>query len=185
MSTPVTEVDFWGIRGTVIHGHGRGGTMLGFPTANIELDAATIDRLVAINNDVCYGWAMVEDSEVPGASKAAAYGILPMVMSVGHNPHFKDRALSVEAHFIHKFDADFYGATIRVVSCGIVRKMGSFTTLDALIQEINQDCAIAIEKLTTVMAPWKECTFLTGPPAVATVPFLKVPLASPTPSSTI
>ena len=183
MSTPVTEVDFWGIRGTVIHGHGRGGSMLGFPTANVELDAATTKRLVGITNAVVYGWAVVEDGEVPGASKAAAHGVLPMVMSVGHNPHFKDRALTVEAHFIHKFDADFYGATIRVVSCGILRQMGAFTTLDALIQEINQDCTIATEKLNTVMAPWKQSTFLTGPPEVTTVPFLKVPLTSP--SSTI
>ena len=183
MAAPVSETDFWGIRGVVVHGHGRGGSMLGFPTANIELNEDTTNRLAAISNAVCFGWAVVEDGEVAGASKAAAEGILPMVMSVGHNPHFKDKALTVEAHFIHKFSGDFYGATIRVVSCEILRQMGAFTTLEALIKEIQQDCDRATEKLNTTMAPWKHSTFLTAAPEGDKTPLLVTPLPAPTASS--
>eukprot|EP00758_Cryptobia_borreli_P007447 Tbor_TRINITY_DN5301_c0_g4::TRINITY_DN5301_c0_g4_i1::g.4798::m.4798/K00861/RFK, FMN1; riboflavin kinase len=127
----------WGMRGKVIHGHGRGGTMLGFPTANVELNNTTIQSLKFATDSVFYGFGLVEDSE---HSNGVTHEVLPLVLSVGFNPHFKDKDLSVEVHFLHSFKGDFYGATIRFVTLGIIRKMEAYTTLEALIEQIQSDC---------------------------------------------
>nr|AGU68216.1 riboflavin kinase [Strigomonas galati] len=123
----------WHLRGKVVHGHGRGGTQLGFPTANLELDAATIQSLKKYSNLVIVGWGCVEGlPEHKG-------GPFPFAMSVGKNPHFKDVELTAEVYFIHKFESDFYGAQVRVLCLGATREQAAFTTLEDLIKTIEGD----------------------------------------------
>lgn len=140
----------WAIRGTVVHGHGRGGTQLGFPTANVGLDLATTEMLLPLQNWVYFGWGCVEAAATAASANPVgveAGQVFPLVMSVGFNPHFKDKALTVEAYFMHKFAADFYGETVRIISCGPVREQAAFTTLEALIEIIRGDCAYAQDRL--------------------------------------
>lgn len=148
----------WAIRGEVVHGHGRGGTQLGFPTANIGLNDAVTTALLPLQNWVYYGWGCVE-----GLVEDQASVVYPLVMSVGFNPHFKDKALTVEAYFLHKFPSDFYGRVARIVSCGPIREQGAFTTIDALIETISNDCVLAQERLRADDAlQWKQHWFLAG-----------------------
>lgn len=156
--------DTWGIRGRIIHGHGRGGTMLGFPTANIEVSAplavATEARLKEGINHVFFGWGVVEHSAEK--TPCGEGNVFPMVMSVGYNPHFKDvHTLAIEAHYLHKFGADFYGSFVRIAVLGELRAMSAFTTLEALIETIKGDCREATERLAA-LGEWKKCAFLAG-----------------------
>ncbi|EPY28894.1 riboflavin kinase [Strigomonas culicis] len=123
----------WYLRGKVVHGHGRGGTQLGFPTANLELDAATIQSLKKYSNLVLVGWGCVEG--LPDRKG----GPFPFAMSVGKNPHFKDVELTAEVYFIHKFESDFYGAQVRILCLGATREQAAFTTLEDLIKTIEGD----------------------------------------------
>ncbi len=141
----------WLLRGSIVKGHQRGGSMLGFPTANVKLDAETMRTLDAFRNTVWAGWAVIEQPpagltgvNIDGmaASWNAPSGtvVYPTVLSVGTNPHFKDVTLTVEPYLLQKFNADFYGCTLRVVACACYRVMGAYTTVEALIAQIRADC---------------------------------------------
>ena len=159
------------IRSRVASGHRRGGTQLGFPTANVELDASTISLLAPYENDVFAGWGVVEwIVEMPtatavsgeaaaatpppligtmSASPAGLSSVYPVVFSVGKNPHFKDVALTMEVHFVTSrggpvFQRDFYGQIVRIVCVARLRGQLSFTSLDALIVAIKRDVELAV-----------------------------------------
>jgi riboflavin kinase len=161
MTSPqLTKECTWAIRGVVVHGHGRGGTQLGFPTANVGLDDETTNALLPLQNWVYFGFGTVEGAVPPA--------VLPLVMSVGFNPHFQDKRLTVEAYFLHKFPQDFYGATVRIISCGAIREQGAFTTLDDLIKTIRHDCDVATAKLLEPSFQfWAGHAFLSADAAVS------------------
>lgn len=59
------------------------------------------------------------------------------------NPYFKGEKKTVEPWLLHQFDADFYGAELRLVLCGYIRPEADFTTLEALIAQIHGDADVA------------------------------------------
>nr|AGU68098.1 riboflavin kinase [Angomonas desouzai] len=124
----------WCLRGKVIHGFGRGGSLLGFPTANIELDESTTKSLTQYKNQVIFGWGCVEQN----ASEDA--GPFPFAMSVGHNPQFANKELTAEVYFLHKFHSDFYDSYVRILCLGVLREQSAFTTIEELIKMIQGDC---------------------------------------------
>ena len=63
------------------------------------------------------------------------------------NPYYKNERKTAEAHLLHAFDADFYGAALRLVVTGFLRDEASFASLDALIAAIHKDMALARESL--------------------------------------
>ncbi|ORC92148.1 riboflavin kinase [Trypanosoma theileri] len=125
------------LRGEVVHGKGRGGSQLGFPTANIGLNTHVMEELLPYKDLVLYGWGSV----VPLAGKSAADGMgpYPVAMSIGYNPHFHEKALTAEVHFLHKFNDDFYGAVVKVAVLGVIRGMQAYKSLEALVEAINED----------------------------------------------
>ncbi|AIO01927.1 riboflavin kinase/fmn adenylyltransferase-like protein [Leishmania panamensis] len=143
----------WFLRGKVIHGFGRGGTQLGYPTANLELSEPAIDFLKPYDNFVFWGWGCVEaavpSTEEPrnGDLSLAPLGPFPFVMSVGNNPQFKNVDVSAEVHFLHKFDGDFYGRVVRILTLEAIRSQSAFTTLEELIKSIDDDVMFAGEHL--------------------------------------
>lgn len=158
----LTKECVWGIRGVVVHGHGRGGTQLGFPTANVGLDNDTTQLLLPLQNWVYFGFGIVEGVNEGDGNP------LPMVMSVGFNPHFHDKRLTVEAYFLHKFPQDFYGSMVRIIACGAIREQGAFTTLEDLIKTIRRDCDVALEKLREPgFQFWANHAFLSKSPAIS------------------
>lgn len=151
------------LRGKVIHGFGRGGTQLGYPTANIELDAAAIKFLRPFTNQVLWGWGCVEAAAEASAAQQngdqqmkdalpGPLGPYPFVMSIGNNPQFKNVEISAEVYFLHKFDGDFYGRVVRIIILESIRLQSAFTTLEELIKTIDSDVVFAKEHLT--MPEW-------------------------------
>jgi riboflavin kinase/FMN adenylyltransferase len=118
---------FYQVKGTVIHGHNRGGRLLGFPTANLEL----VDELFP-KPGVYAVWA-----EVLGLSA----GPMPAVANIGYNPTFGDDRLSVEV-FILDFDGDLYGRQLRVHFVQRIRSEQKFSGVAELVARIGEDVGI-------------------------------------------
>lgn len=125
------------LRGTVVKGYGRGSKQLGIPTANFSDDM--VSKIPGeMECGVYYGWASVNDGPV---SK--------MVMSVGWNPYYKNEKKSMEAHIMHKFDQDFYGAMLKVVVLGYLRPEKNFNSLEELVTAIQADIRNADDSLNS------------------------------------
>eukprot|EP00796_Vickermania_ingenoplastis_P005336 gene5336-3835_t len=155
MSTPLS-ITPWLLRGTVIHGFGRGGSQLGFPTANVELSDDIVEKLLPFKETVLFGWGCVEAAHEQKGSEAHL-GPYPFAMSVGTNPHFKNSKISVEPYFIHKFPDDFYGRVVRILAIGKIRDSIAFTTLEKLIETIKNDVTVAKQSLEHPQAlEWKK-----------------------------
>lgn len=109
------------ISGTVIKGKDRGGKLLGFPTANLELLGELIPKVgiyaVTVNID-----------------DRTFYG----VTNIGYNPTFEDNTLSVETH-IFKFSGDLVGKTIKVNFFRRLRDEKPFPGIKELADQIARD----------------------------------------------
>ena len=110
------------IRGTVIHGAGRGRT-LGFPTANLGQP----------------------DTLLPGdgiyAGRAAADGaVWPAAISVGPNPTFGEGARKVEV-FLVDYSGNLYDRELEVDFLTRLRDTKKFTSVEQLIAQMNADVA--------------------------------------------
>ncbi|XP_034190175.1 riboflavin kinase [Osmia lignaria lignaria] len=122
------------LSGLVVKGFGRGSKSLGIPTANIE------DKVVEalpddFNTGVYYGWASIDGN------------VYKMVASIGWNPFYKNEKKTVEVHFLHKFENDFYGKLIKVTFLGYIRPQQDYTSVGELIKAIENDITIAEQQL--------------------------------------
>ncbi|WP_028587488.1 bifunctional riboflavin kinase/FAD synthetase [Desulfocurvus vexinensis] len=116
---------FYTVRGTVEHGQGRGGRLLGFPTANLRL----VDELYPAGG-VYACWA---------THKLVTR---PAVVNIGTNPTFGEHALSVEVHILD-FDRDIYGDDLRVQFVQRLRSERKFNGPQELVTQITRDCELA------------------------------------------
>ncbi|WFD31921.1 riboflavin kinase [Malassezia sp. CBS 17886] len=123
--------------GIVGRGFGRGGKQLNCPTANLPAALLDADAAGAALREtgVYFGFAQV----LAFAGASVDRGVYPMVMSVGWNPTFMNKEKSIEVHVMHAYDEDFYGDEMRVIVLGYMRPEFAFTTLDALVSEIETD----------------------------------------------
>ncbi|QNH96145.1 bifunctional riboflavin kinase/FAD synthetase [Corynebacterium anserum] len=132
------------VRGEVTHGAGRGGRALGFPTANLYFQ----DKF-ALPSDGVYAGYLTVDSEsqgnptLDGAQTVGTMPVgcaLPAAISVGTNPTFGHEPRSVES-FVLDHDADLYGLNVTVQFLHRLRGMETYTSLEELIDAINEDVA--------------------------------------------
>ncbi|KAL2916349.1 riboflavin kinase [Polyrhizophydium stewartii] len=145
------------LRGVVSKGFGRGSKELGIPTANLP-DEVAEHAGKTLETGIYFGWAGV------GRDQA----VYPMVMSFGWNPFYKNEKRSAEVHIIHTFPADFYGEELRVTVLGYIRPELNYTTLEALIEDINTDIRVAIKSLERpAYAAYKTHAFITSTPATS------------------
>lgn len=168
--TPSKPYPLFSPKTTVIAGFGRGSADLGIPTANIASESYK-DILNAIASEcgydtgIYYGYTQVTPTQ--GEPKTEMVGtrkveynfgsklrkgidtdlVLPMVMSVGMNPFFKNKELSAEIHILHNFEEDFYGAEIQFVILGYIRPELDYVSKEALIEDINTDIKVALKSL--------------------------------------
>lgn len=170
----------WFLRSKVIHGFGRGGSQLGFPTANLELNEEIITQLLPFKETVLYGWGCIEscesDTEKPSASSSTKLlGPFPFAMSVGTNPHFKNALVSVEPYFVHEFPADFYDSVVRILVLGKIRESLAFSSLDSLIETIKNDVSKTLKVLASQECEmWKGHALITSSDFDAlSLPYLK------------
>jgi len=113
------------IKGVVVTGRNRGGKLLGFPTANINLH----DEL----------------SPKPGVyavTVEAAGRTHKGVANIGYSPTFEDNEFTVEAHLLD-FDTDIYGQTIRINFVTRIRDEIKFSGIDELSDQITKDVSFA------------------------------------------
>jgi riboflavin kinase / FMN adenylyltransferase len=118
----------WFINGEVIHGEKRGRD-LGYPTANIRLDQ---------NCGLKHGIYAVR----AGRGKSRIDG----VASFGRRPTFDNGAPLLEV-FLFDFKGDLYGEKLDVAFIGFIREELKFSSVEALIQRMNEDSATARAQL--------------------------------------
>lgn len=123
------------VSGTVVHGAGRGGRDLGYPTANLDLPEYT-----AVPVDGVYaGWfTLLDEHDVDGTILPGRR--YPAAISVGTNPTFGEAARSVEA-FVLDESADLYGRVAAVDFVDHVRDMEKFSSVDDLLVAMDRDVA--------------------------------------------
>lgn len=115
----------WEIEGTVFRGDRRGHE-LGYPTANILLG----DLL-----HPAYGiYATLVRIEGEDQWRAAA-------TNIGIRPMFELKQGQVEAHILDFPERDIYGQRLTVRPVARLRGEAKFSSLDALVKQIEDDCA--------------------------------------------
>lgn len=110
------------IDGFVVHGEGRGGTQLGYPTANLDPEPF---------------------SAIPADGIYAGYFLLgtrrsPAAISIGTNPTFSGQVRTVEA-FVLDEGGNFYGRRVALEFVERLRGMEAFDSPEALITQIGRD----------------------------------------------
>ncbi len=113
------------IEAVVEHGDARGRTM-GFPTANMHLEAGYPLAFGVYAVRV----AILHDGDVESWHDGVAnFGIRPM---------YRIARPLLEAH-LFEFDGDLYGRTLRVEFVAFLRPEASFSDLESLISQIHAD----------------------------------------------
>jgi riboflavin kinase/FMN adenylyltransferase len=106
------------VRGVVEKGDGRGGQVLGFPTAN-----------VTVPGEIYAGWYERPD----GTTNAAA-------ISLGRRPTFyPDGGPRLLEAYLLDFDADLYGEKAKVCFVSRLRGEERFESTEALVEQMNRD----------------------------------------------
>lgn len=114
----------WEIEGTIFRGDRRGHE-LGYPTANIMLG----DIL-----HPAYGiYATMVRIEGEDVWRMAA-------TNIGIRPMFELKQGQVEAHILDFEDRDIYGKSLRVRPVAKIRGEAKFASLEALVEQIKDDC---------------------------------------------
>lgn len=112
------------VEGVVVHGEGRGGSQLGYPTANLDVTAHA-----AIPADGIYaGWFCLGTRRSPTA------------ISVGSNPTFDGTRRTVEA-FVLDEGANFYGRRVALDFVERLRGQIRYDAVEPLIEQIGRDVA--------------------------------------------
>jgi len=110
------------VEGFVVHGEGRGGSQLGYPTANLDPVAHA-----AIPADGIYaGWFNLGTRRSPTA------------ISIGTNPTFSGKEQTVEAFVIDE-GGNFYGRRVGFDFIERLRGTEKFDSIEALIKQIDAD----------------------------------------------
>lgn len=115
------------VQGEVVHGEGRGGPLLGIPTANLDVAPAQAMTAPAVYATS----ARLLDGEGAGEWRMA-------VTSFCKNPTFDGSALTLETHLMD-FSGDIYGRRLEVRFLALLRKDRRFDGLDALIAQLHAD----------------------------------------------
>nr|WP_321396819.1 bifunctional riboflavin kinase/FAD synthetase [uncultured Desulfobacter sp.] len=120
---------FYQIRGKVIQGRMRGGSQLGFPTANIKL-----------HDELCPKFG------VYAVTVETVHGNFDGVANIGFSPTFGDEIFTIEVHILD-FNKDLYGSRIRVNMVERLRDEIKFSNIEQLSDQIRKDIQTAKEIL--------------------------------------
>lgn len=123
------------IEGEVLHGEKRG-RELGYPTANMSVDGLHLPKLGV--------YAVLVDI-LTGPQAGSHHG----VASLGVRPMFGENRPNLET-FIFDFKGDLYGKHLSVALVDYLRPELKFTGLDALVTQMDADCAEARNILETL-----------------------------------
>ncbi len=119
------------IRGKVVKGRNRGGKLLGFPTANINL-----------TDELCPKMGVYAVTVEVASKKHMG------VANIGYSPTFEDHIFTVEVHILD-FKGDIYEEEIRVNFIARLRDEKKFSGIAQLSEQINIDIEKAKRILST------------------------------------
>ncbi len=109
------------IAGKVIKGAGRGGKLLGFPTANIEPFNEVIPKEGVYAVHVLYNGVLYDG-----------------VTNIGRNPTFNEQKISIETH-IFNFYKDIIGEILKLIFIKRLREEIKFSSPEELKAQIKKD----------------------------------------------
>lgn len=112
---------FYQVRGKVVSGRDRGGKLLGFPTANLNL-----------SDELCPA------SGVYAVTVSCSLGQFQGVANIGYSPTFDDHVFTVEVHILD-FSGDIYGESIKVNMIQKLRDEQKFSGIEELSRQIDTD----------------------------------------------
>jgi len=116
---------YYQVSGSVIPGRNRGGKLLGFPTANIQLTDELCPKTgiyaVSVN---CLGKRYLG------------------VANIGYSPTFEDQEFTIEVHILD-FDSDLYGKSITIKFIERIRDEIKFSGISELSDQIARDVETA------------------------------------------
>jgi len=112
---------YYQIRGKVLSGRNRGGRLLGFPTANINI----VDELCP-------------KTGVYAVTVECSDGHYKGLANIGYSPTFDDHIFTIEVHLLD-FNNDLYGQDIRVNFIKRIRDEKKFSNIDELARQIKKD----------------------------------------------
>lgn len=118
----VTEIGPFKLEGRVVKGEQRGRKLncktanLDTSKSNIEKDVNLRDALNKCEEGVYIGWAKILGKKT----------IHKNVLSIGYNPHFENKNVTIESHLLHKFKNDFYDKKLKIIICGFIRPQYAF-----------------------------------------------------------
>lgn len=118
---------YYQIRGKVVKGRNRGGKLLGFPTANINL-----------HDELC------PKKGVYAVTVECELGKFNGVANIGYSPTFDDHIFTVEVHMLD-FDQDLYDKHLKVNFVERLRDEIKFSSIEDLSAQINKDIENARE----------------------------------------
>lgn len=116
------------IEGEVISGEQRG-RVLGYPTANMSIDGLHPPK---------YGVYAVLVDVLDGPHAGSYHG----ASSIGVRPMFGENRANLET-FLFDFKGDLYGSTVSIALVDYLRPEEKFDSLEALIAQMDADCARA------------------------------------------
>ena len=123
---------WYSLTGRVVQGDRRG-QALGFPTANLSIDA----DLVTPADGIYATWATVEGQRHQAAT------------CIGVRPTFGASDRTVEA-FILDFEGDLYGKCLTLEFASRLREERAFTSVEALVEQMNVDVEQTREALSSL-----------------------------------
>ena len=118
----------WFVTGEVVHGDKRG-RELGFPTANLVLDAS-----IGLRHGIYAVRVGIGGRRYDG------------VASFGRRPMFDSGVVLLEV-FLFDFSGDLYGQRIDVAFIAWLREEAAFASVDTLVQQMHEDVRGAREAL--------------------------------------
>jgi riboflavin kinase / FMN adenylyltransferase len=122
------------VRGRVVHGDGRAGAELGFPTANVAVPGEIL---------------LPADGIYAGRYQRPDGSSIPAALSLGRRPTFyPDGApLLLEAHLLD-FKGDLYEEEARVRFVGRLRDELRFESAESLVEQMHKDVADVRNRLS-------------------------------------
>jgi riboflavin kinase/FMN adenylyltransferase len=111
--------------GLVVSGTQRGTTLLGYPTANIEVLHELIPKKGVYICQVIW-----------------KENVYPAVVSIGTNPTFDYQETTIEAHLLD-FHGNLYGEGIQAIFLKRIRDEVAFSSPQALAAQIGKDVLVA------------------------------------------
>jgi len=136
LSPDIMQLPFT-VKGTVVHGFGRGHSTLGFPTANVN-PLSWKDDIDEKSFGVYCGSITIDN----GITRIG-------ILSIGKNVTFGVTHPTFEVHILN-FNEDIYGKEVSVTISNFVRPMKVFTSINDLKNQIKKDISDSL-RLTKIV----------------------------------